>query len=88
MIIPLVQNEWVDLYAETGVTVGSQLSVVCSGASVVRLASTQSVPSNPATTYPVIYPTDSRGAVNSTGDLGAWARSETKGALYVLEVKK
>ena len=68
---PLPANTWVDLYAATGITVGTKLLLQNLGNSSIRLASSATTPSGDG--FKRVYSGSS--AYNATGDSGAWAYS-------------
>lgn len=78
-IVPIPSNTWVDLYAETGITVGTVLNVENSGSSDVYLAVQAAQPANDDKKYNVIKRPPSVNMQNSEGDLGAWAYSGNQG---------
>lgn len=81
MNVTLPPRTTVDLYAATGITVGTQLKVSVIGAGDVRLSDSEAgLTSNHVTvkTY--------TGATNESGDAGAWALSVSGSALNVKEV--
>ena len=73
LIVPIPQNTWVDLYAGSGIAVGSVLQVENSGAADVYLAVQESEPEKTHKAYNVIKRPPSVNMQNSDGDLGAWA---------------
>ena len=66
-------NQWVDLYTETGLTVGTQIQVQNLGTTVVQLNTGASTPA-PTSGYNAIRPL-SLTFVSQTTPTGAWARS-------------
>lgn len=71
--VRVTQNQWVDLYAETGITVGTRLTVENSGDADVYLAVQATKPDNDHTAYNIVKRPPSVALQNSDGDLGAWA---------------
>lgn len=82
--VTLPPKTFVDLYAATGITVGTQLAAINLTPDDVRLFDTQNEPTSTDNYTPCLY----RGgaALNSATDLGAWAWSLVGGALEVKEV--
>jgi len=84
MIVKLPPNEYVDLYAATGFTVGNVLAVTNVSGSDVKLFSTASTPSVDSDFFPCLF---HHNTVNNTsGDVGAWAQCIGLGAVDVKEV--
>lgn len=81
--VVLPRNQWVDLYDETGITVGSQINSVNLTANDVRLAATANEPT--VTDDHVILAFRAGVAQNDTGDPGAWALCVGGGAIDVEE---
>lgn len=79
LIVPIPANTWVDLYAETGIAVGSVLQVENSGANDIYLAVQELEPAKDHKSYNVIKRPPSVNMQNSDGDLGAWAYSGNTG---------
>lgn len=79
--VPLTANTWVDLYAATGITVGTQIVASNKGSVRFTLAASATAPS------------DNRGitvepnqqAINENGDTGAWAYCSSGGLVSVAE---
>lgn len=98
--IPITPNKWVNLYEQSGIDVGKQVSVYNVGASDLFIAVTETEPSVDSDSYIVLKP---RGLpfTNHVGDSGLWAFSgNCKGLVnvgktvpltphdYLLEVRK
>lgn len=83
--VVLPARTWVDLYAATGIIVGTQLSVHNITPNDVRLVTSATEPSGTDDHIPLVY---GRGvtAENETGDPGAWALCVGGGAVDVKEV--
>ena len=82
--IPLPANTWVDLYAESGITIGVKINV--------ELLSNNPILLTAKATTPVLIDgnsklkSDSRFYTNDTGDSGAWAYSpDTDSSVNVSE---
>lgn len=67
----LPANTWVDLYADTGITVGVKILLQNLGTTGVRLASSAASPAGDG----FKRVTSGQEAFNETGDSGAWAYS-------------
>lgn len=77
-------NQWVDLYALTGITVGDPLHIKNIGVSDIFLAVQATRPDNDHAAYDIIERNDDIAVANNSGDSGAWAYSNaTKGLLSV-----
>lgn len=74
--IKLYKNVATDLYAETGIAVGTKISVMSNvtkeGSSTIRLSSKETSP-GPEDGWRPLFP--GKELVNDSGDLGAWALS-------------
>lgn len=83
IIIP--EKTWVNLYTESGITVGTQLVVQNVGRNEVFLLTAASAPVDGrlGTAYNVVRPYDS--FQNATGDSGAFAWAETSTVVNVRE---
>ena len=84
--ITLPFNQWVNLYAETGIAVGTRIAVENVGAADVYLTVS---PTEPPLNYDAycIVRRDGLPYANSQGDSGAWALcSHTEGKLNVREI--
>lgn len=80
VIIP--PSTWVDLYDETGITIGVQLVIQNTGGSDARLSESATEPDNESgynTIIPRVYLT------NQTSAVGAWGFSDTGTTLQVEE---
>ena len=77
----LPANEWVDLYAATGIIVGTKINVQNTGAARVRLATSLTEPLSEM--GPFIYPDSSIMLQNDDGDTGAWALCKSGGQCFV-----
>lgn len=77
--IVLPVGQWVDLYAATGIAVGTQLQVQNLGTSRVQLVISATQP-GPASGYNLLRP-DSLTFVSQATPSGAWARSPVQGGL-------
>jgi hypothetical protein len=78
--VALPANEWVDLYAATGITVGTQINVQNVGASDFRIATSAAAPVSERGEIiePRKFPWQ-----NSAGESGAWALSKFGGLATV-----
>ncbi len=83
MNITLQPKVWTDLYAATGISVGTQLKVFNLTSSTARLASTETTPT-PSDDHFTLR-ADGTSPVNMKGDEGAWAMCLTTGAIDVIE---
>lgn len=81
MNVTLPRNTPVDLYAETGITVGTQLKVSVIGAGDVRLSDNEA-----GLTSDHITMKTYECATNDAGDAGAWALSMSGSGVNVKEV--
>lgn len=82
--VKLPKNVWVDIYAETGITIGKQIIIQNTGGNRALLCESLAVPT-PAIGYNVIPPDDY--VTNATtGTVGAWAYSSGSTRLQVEEV--
>lgn len=70
--IPLTQNEWVDLYAASGIAVGTQLLVENTGVCDVYLAVEATEPAKDSNSYNILK-RNGDPLRNQPGDSGAWA---------------
>ncbi len=81
-IVNLPVEKWVDIYADTGITVGTKLIIQNTGSSEVKLVE--------SATEPLIntgynsLPTREF-FTNADANVGAWAKSKTGGSLQVEE---
>lgn len=78
--ITLPKGVWVDLYDESGITVGVQIVVQSLSSGSVRLSSMAAEPSG-ADGFQLLN--EGIEATNGDGDLGAWAMSMVGGAVNV-----
>lgn len=84
--IPLPTNEWVDLYAESGITVGQPLVVENVGVADIYLAVQAAKPAKDHKAYNILKRDDDIRLTNNLGDAGAWAFCNTsKGFISVAE---
>lgn len=84
--IPLPANEWVDLYAESGITVGQPLIVENVGVCDIYLAVQATEPAKDHKSYNILKRDDDIRLTNTPGDPGAWAFcNTTKGFISVAE---
>lgn len=75
-------NTWVDLYADTGISVGTKISVQNIGSNTIKLATKLTAPIS-SDGFAELTPGNDQ-YVNETGDSGAWAFSPvTIGLLQV-----
>jgi len=78
--VEIPQNTWVDLYAATGIAVGSQIVVENIGNNDVYLAVLATQPANDHAAYNVVKrPPSPNTMQNSEGDPGAWAYCPNSG---------
>jgi hypothetical protein len=82
VIIP--QSTWVNLYAATGIAVGTAVSVINKGSVAVNLAVSASAPANTNRGFPLLVGggVDSTASVEATAS-GLWAYS-SQGTAYLL----
>lgn len=71
--ITLQPNVWVDLYAESGISVGTAISVQNIGVFDVNLTVRATQPSLDHNAYNVVQKDNGISYRNSAGDSGAWA---------------
>lgn len=80
--VNLPVETWVDIYAATGITVGTKLIVQNTGSSAVSLVESASAPlvgTGSNELLPRVFFT------NVNGNIGAWVKSKTGGKLQVEE---
>lgn len=77
----LPAETYVDLYAATGITVGTVIKVVNLTPNTVQLFSTAAIPAPGDDVFAL--PFRSNGVENDSGDSGAWARCVSRGAVDV-----
>lgn len=80
----LPKETYVDLYAGSGITVGTQIKVLNMTPNTVRLFSTASTPTSTDDNIPLPFRAGT--AQNDAGDPGAWAYSVSGGSVDVKEV--
>lgn len=68
---PLIANVWIDIYAATGITVGTKIIIQNLGTASVRLAASALEPSGDGFKRAA----SGQQATNDAGDLGAWVYS-------------
>ena len=84
--IPLPRNEWVDLYALSGITVGQPLIVENVGVCDIYVAVQAAQPPKDHDAYNILKRDDDIRLTNTLGDAGAWAFCNTsKGLIGVAE---
>lgn len=71
--ILLPKGVWVDLYASSGIAVGTKISVENLGYSTVQLVASATEPSANPAGFNRLHSVQTKS--NQTGDSGAWARS-------------
>lgn len=71
--IGIPAKQWIDLYAASGITVGTQINVKNLGTGQILLVAQLTEPNIPSAGYRSFNPYEE--AVNDTGDDGAWAFS-------------
>lgn len=76
--IDLPANEWVDLYAATGLAVGTALQVQNIGSSDVYLTVRATQPPVDHDAYNIAQRSNDVWLRNTTGDSGAWAMSPSR----------
>jgi len=81
MNVVLPKGQWVDLYAATGISLGTQLAVLNITPNDVRLASTTSEPTSSDDHVPLLF--RSFAATNASDSLGAWALCSGGGAIDI-----
>jgi hypothetical protein len=79
--IPL--NTWVDLYAATGIAVGTQISIQNTGSSEAILSESAVTPASSIGSNTI---EKRKYLINKTGNIGSWAFSKTGTTLQVEEV--
>lgn len=79
--IKLSPGKWLNLYAETGITVGVQIDVINITPNDVKLAATVAEPTTNETYVPLVY--GSGKATNLQGNVGAWVMCISGGAINV-----
>jgi hypothetical protein len=80
--VNLPVETWIDIYAATGITAGTQLIIQNTGSSEVKLVESATEPLN-NTGYNSLSPRDF--FTNSSTNVGGWAKSKTGGTLQVEE---
>lgn len=80
--IALGQATWIDLYAASGIAVGTQIIVTNVGRSECRLYAAASAPAQANQGIPLPVYTE---ATNEAGDTGAWIYSVQGGRVNVRE---
>lgn len=81
--VVLPAETWVDLYASTGIAVGTQIDVVNIQPNDVRVVESATEPDGNDDFIPVLF--RSNVARNATGAVGAWALCVGGGAVDVRE---
>jgi len=81
--VTLPPETWVDLYAVSGVTVGTQIDVVNITPNDARVVESATQPTGSDDFIPVLF--NGNIARNSTGSAGAWALCVGGGAVDVRE---
>lgn len=71
--VKIPANRWVDLYAETGITVGAPISVQNVGTADVYLTVAADEPPVDYEAYNIVMRDNGIRLRNSAGDSGAWA---------------
>lgn len=85
--VPIPANQWVDLYAATGVPVGTAVSIENVGAADVYLTVRATQPPIDYDAYNVVQRQNGVRLRNTEGDSGAWAFSpNTNGKVNVRPV--
>lgn len=81
-------GEWIDLYSETGLAVGTKIIVQNIGSSPCYLVDSAAEPNILGTGYNIIQPSDKPNnfLTNSDAPEGAWAYSPLGTTLQVIEV--
>lgn len=80
--IPIPAGTFVDLYAESGITVGTKISIENVGAAEIRYFTRATAPSDPSSTgYQLLIPYATK--QNQTSDSGAFAWSIRPGLVNV-----
>lgn len=83
--VTLPAGTWVDLYAATGVTVGTQLDVQNIGSELIYLHTGATAPTEtPGDEFTLLLPFDH--SENNSGDSGAWAYCESNGRVSAQRV--
>lgn len=70
--IPLPSGTWIDLYAASGIAVGTRIEVENVGVCDISLSASATEPAPDTDQYNVLRREGGR-LVNTFGDLGAWA---------------
>jgi hypothetical protein len=81
--VNLPVNTWVDLYAETGIAVGTQIIVQNTGSSEVNLVESATTPNTNTTGFNSLV--ERMFFTNASGNVGAWAYTSDGGSLQVEE---
>ncbi len=84
-IVKLPASTFVDLYAETGITIGVKLVALNLTPNDARLYHSENEPTITDDHIPIIF--RSSGSINETGDVGAWAMCVSGGAIDVKEAE-
>ena len=80
--ITLQENEWTDIYAATGISVGTKIAVENVGNTDIQLTTLATEPPKDYNAY-VVCRRNGPNYENDTGDSGAWAFCITTGKLNV-----
>lgn len=81
--ITLTANTWTDLYAETGIAVGTAIKVQNIGVADVYLTVSASTPSLDLDRYNVVQRENGVFLRNDEGSTGAWAYCQSTGKINV-----
>lgn len=84
--ISIPANEWVDLYALSGISVGEKLSIENVGVYDIRLSVSENKPSLSNDSYSVLTRKNGVRLQNSKGDKGAWAYCHGVGKVNINKV--
>lgn len=84
--IRIDRDEWVDLYAVTGLEVGTRMCVQNVGSADVYLTSQADMPENDHDAYNVCARNTGDWLVNDYGDSGAWAYCSSDGGKINVKV--
>ena len=85
MNVTLPPRTPVNLYAATGIAVGTVLKTVNNSSGLIRLYATENEPTTSDDSYPLIFGCCCNEVTNDATDLGAWALCVEGGSIIVEE---